>query len=394
MVQLKWRTYGLIFFLLHGMLAGSFVSLGKSAEPDWQTVGVQDKLPIFYQQIQQRLIFPLAWNPKSNDDYKTWQSNARHEVLRCWQAPPPAATYEMKIVASKPCDGYTSHKIAFNLTADSRVLAYLLVPDGAGPFPAVLLLHDHGGEFRIGKEKVVEPWDYDPEKTALAKSWVKEVYGGRFLGDELAKRGYVCLATDALNWSDRGGGGYELQQAISSNLLLMGSSFAGLIAHEDVRAAEFLAQRPEVDAKRVAAMGMSMGSFRTWQVSAMSDHIAAGVAVCSIGTINQLLIPSSNVSRGQSAYTMLHPGLANLLDNPDVASLACPKPMLFYNGRQDSLFPMSAVEPAYKKMRTVWESQNAGDRLVTKHWDTGHVFNRAMQDEAFPWLDAQLNHQP
>ena len=304
--------------------------------------------------------------------------------------PSPDAPFEPAIIGSQKRAGYTSHKVAFNLTADSRVLAYLLVPDGPGPHPAILLLHDHGAEFRIGKEKVVEPWDERQEKTQLARKWVDQYYGQRFLGDELASRGYVCLAYDALHWSDRGGAGFEGQQALNSNLLHFGMSLAGLIAHGDLRGAEFLASRPEVDSSRIAALGLSMGSFRTWQVAAMSDHIAAGMAICWMATNRGLMVPGNNQVGGDSTYTMMHPGIFNDLDYPDVASLACPKPMLFYNGLQDKLFPVKSVEEAYRKMHAVWESQGAATRLTTKLWDVPHLFSRDMQEEAFEWLKQQL----
>jgi hypothetical protein len=100
-----------------------------------------------------------------------------------------------------------------------------------------------------------------------------------------------------------------------------------------------------------------------------------------------LLVPGSNLSHGQSSFTTTHPNLANYLDYPDIASLACPKPMLFYNGDQDNLFPSASVQDAYATMHKVWDSQKAGDRLVTKLWDAGHVFNMEMQNEAFEWLD-------
>ena len=64
--------------------------------------------------------------------------------------------------------------------------------------------------------------------------------------------------------------------------------------------------------------------------------------------------------------------------------------MLFFNGEKDLLFPVASVEEAYAKMRKVWESQNAGDRLVTKLWPVGHTFNKKMQEEAFKWLDTYL----
>jgi len=356
----------------------------------FQAPGVAHNLPMFYGRLAQRLTFPLSWLSGKRKDFAAWRKAARAKVLQCMMAAPPKVPFEPQVIAEQDRGSYVARKIAFNITADSRVLAYMLVPKGKGPFPAVLLLHDHGARFDIGKEKVIEPFDDRPERIASARQWVDELYGGRFIGDELAKRGYVCLSTDALNWSDRGGAGYEGQQALASNLLHLGTSLAGLIAHEDMRAAEFLAARPEVDSTRVAAMGLSMGSFRTWQVAALSDHIAAGVAVCWMATIKGLMVPGQNQTVGQSAFTMNHPGLKNYLDIPDVASIACPKPMLFYNGTQDGLFPVPMVEEAYAKMRKVWESQNADDKLVTKLWNVPHVFNREMQEEAFSWLDKQL----
>jgi hypothetical protein len=91
---------------------------------------------------------------------------------------------------------------------------------------------------------------------------------------------------------------------------------------------------------------------------------------------------------------MLHPGLQADLDYPDVASIAAPKPMLFYGGRYDRLFPQSGVEDSYAKMRGVWDSQGAGDRLVTETWAVEHKFTPEMQEKTIDWLDRVLPPQP
>src|SRR5207249_11987377 len=109
-----------------------------------------------------------------------------------------------------------------------------------------------------------------------------------------------------------------------------------------------------------------VGGFRAWQLAALSDHIAAGVSVGWMATAKGLMVPGNNQTRGQSAYTMIHPGLFNFLDFPDVASIACPKPMMFLCGKQDQLFPLPATEDAYSKMRAVWESRKAGEKLETR----------------------------
>jgi dienelactone hydrolase len=373
----------------------AFVSLAaalvaRAGEPGLESPGVKDKLPAFYQHLAARMDYPLSWLHGGHGDFAAWRQKARLKVIECLLTPPPGAPFDPKIIAEQDRGSYIARKLVFNLTGDSRVLAFLLVPTSAGPHPAVLLLHDHGAKFDIGKEKVIEPWEEEPGKIESARKWVAQYYGGRFIGDELARRGYVCLATDMLSWSDRGGGGYDQQQALAANMFQFGASWAGLIAYEDLRAAEFLATRPEVDAKRVAAMGLSVGGFRTWQIAALSDRIAAGVSVCWMATRKGLMVPGNNQTGGQSAFTMTHPGLANQLDYPDVAGIACPKPMMFLCGNRDKLFPVESIEAAFDKMRKIWESQQASDRLVTRLYDAPHEFNAAMQNDAFAWLSRQL----
>ena len=377
-----------ICIILAAAAAATLPSLAE--QPRFESPGVQDKLPAFYDKLASRMDYPLSWLHGGHGDFAAWRQKARTRVVEYLLTPPPTAPFEPQVIAEQDRGSYIARKVVFNVTGDSRVLAFLLVPKSAAPHPAVLLLHDHGAKFDIGKEKVIEPWDEPPEKMESARKWVAQYYGGRFIGDELARRGYVCLATDMLNWSDRGGGGYEHQQALAANLFQFGASWAGRIAHEDLRAAEFLATRPEVDAKRVAAMGLSVGGFRAWQTAALSDRIAAGVSVCWMATRKGLMVPGNNQTGGQSAFTMIHPGLGNQLDYPDVASLACPRPMMFLCGRRDRLFPVESTEAAFAKMQKVWESQKAGERLVTRLYDAPHEYNAAMQDEAFGWLDRQF----
>jgi hypothetical protein len=43
-------------------------------------------------------------------------------------------------------------------------------------------------------------------------------------------------------------------------------------------------------------------------------------------------------------------------------------------------------------MRMVWESQDAGDKLVTRLYDSPHEYNLVMQSDAFEWLDKVLKN--
>jgi hypothetical protein len=64
--------------------------------------------------------------------------------------------------------------------------------------------------------------------------------------------------------------------------------------------------------------------------------------------------------------------------------------MMFCCGSRDALFPVESIKEAFARMRQVWDSQDAGDKLITKLYDSPHEFNISMQDDAFLWLDRIL----
>ncbi|KUO03685.1 dienelactone hydrolase family protein [Streptomyces caeruleatus] len=370
--------------------AGAAVLAGGAVSP--AEAGVVDgPLPDFHPALKARLNFPLAWGTSPVRDFGSWRRAARAKVEAHLLVDREDGTpYAPQFTDADQGDGYTGELVTLSLTRHERVRAALLTPDGPGPFPAVLLLHDHGAKFDIGKEKLVRPW-YDDTRLVSAQAWADKYFSGRFVGDELARRGYVVLCADALGWGDRGPLTYDQQQALASNFFNLGSSLAGLMAREDARAAGFLAGLDRVDAHRVAALGFSMGAYRAWQTAALTDVVAATAAVCWMTGLKEMMVPGNNTLRGQSSYYMLHPGLPRFLDFPDVASIAAPRPMLFFDGGLDPLFPADGVRAAHDKLRAVWRSRHAEERLHLKTWpDLGHVFVDRMQEEAFTWLDAVL----
>ncbi|WP_460073268.1 dienelactone hydrolase family protein [Streptomyces sp. YKOK-I1] len=352
---------------------------------------VDGPLPGFHPALKAALTFPLAWGASPVRDFRAWRRAARAKVDELLIVGREDRTpYAPEFGEPVRQDGYRAQSVTLSLTRHERVRAALLTPDGPGPFPAVLLLHDHGAKFDIGKEKLVRPWD-DDVRLASAQAWAAKYFSGRFVGDELARRGYAVLCADALGWGDRGPLAYDQQQALASNFFHLGSSLAGLMAREDARAAEFLAGLDRVDARRVAAVGFSMGAYRAWQTAALTDAVRAAACVCWMTGLKEMMVPGNNTLRGQSSYYMLHPGLPRFLDFPDVASIAAPRPMLFFSGALDPLFPTDGVRTAHEKLRAVWRSRHAEERLRLTTWpELGHVFVDRMQDEVFDWLDRVL----
>ena len=377
------------------LLFASLLSLSTaSAQTDSAAYEVTGNMPVFYQQMKQQLTYPLAWGKAEEKDFAKWKAQARHVLAECMQNLQPAPkAYAMEVTDREQRDGYEARKIRFNLSEWSRVPAYLLVPEGKGPFPAIVLLHDHGAHFSIGKEKMVRPFHVAPEVMEDADQWASQCYDGQYVGDYLARHGYVVLAVDALFWGERGrkeGTSYDAQQALASNFLQMGASWGAFINVDDMRSAEFLASLPFVDKKRVGSLGFSMGAYRSWMLAALTDVVRASASICWMNTTEHLMTLTNNQNKGGSAYAMLIPALRRYLDYPHVASIACPKPTLFFNGTRDKLFPIEGVRDAYQEMEAVWQSQGASDHLVTKLWDEKHFFNKEMQKETLEFFDRWL----
>ena len=95
---------------------------------------------------------------------------------------------------------YIRERIYFNTTPDIRVPAYLLIPKaGKLPAPAIVALHDHGGFYLWGKEKLVEMENEHPVLTDFKGHY----YGGKSVATELVRQGYVVLVIDMFYWGER-----------------------------------------------------------------------------------------------------------------------------------------------------------------------------------------------
>ena len=370
-------------------------------EAKYETHGLIKSMPVFYEELKDSLFAEQEKSMKSGI--------SRERIFATMQmAPPEPEDYSYEVIAREQREGYEAQKIAFNINRWERVLAYLLVPDltvtstKGEKTAGILLLHDHGAHFTIGKEKMVKPFGVDSLTLADAEDWVAKCYDGVYVGDELAKQGYVVLSTDALFWGDRTPSPmpyepsernkqlYDRQQTLASNMMQMGTSWGAWITWDDIRSAAFLAHLPMVNAEKVGCVGFSMGSYRSWMLAALSDDIKASASICWMNDTEHLMTIENNQNKGGSAYSMLIPGIRNIADYPQVASLAAPKAALFFNGTKDKLFPVDGVRASYEVMRKAWQAKNADDRLITKLWEEKHFFNKAQQREVVEFFNKYL----
>ena len=344
-------------------------------------------------------------------DAREWKSRGRGKLLELLHYAPPPCDPRPETVERVDRGDYIQERIYFNTTPDIRTPAYVLVPKRARrPAPGIVALHDHGGFYLWGKEKLLE---MDDEHPALA-DFKRQYYAGRSIATDLARAGYVVVVIDMFYWGERrlllpddppdwrerprsitperiaafNRRSSEGEQLVARSIYAAGFTWAGVMYWDDIRTVDYLASRPEVDPGRIGCVGLSIGGLRTVHLAALDDRIKAAVAV---GWMTSFPPQLKRHVRNTIGFTKLVPGLYKHLDYPDVAALAVPTPLLVINGSKDALFEPSGVQASFEKLAACYKKAGAPDRVRTRLYDTPHEFNAEMQAEAWGWLAKHLS---
>jgi dienelactone hydrolase len=342
--------------------------------------------------------FPLSFLRNEVTSPSSWRKRARARFMELLHYAPHKCNPNPEIVEKLDRGTYIREKVYFNTTPDIRVPAFVLVPKGLKkPAPGIVALHDHGGFYLWGKEKLVETDDEHPVLTQFKKDY----YSGRSTACELVRQGYVVierrmlLDDDPADWRDRPKTMTEQrvnefnqragrnEDLVARSIYTTGITWPGIIFWDDMRTVDYLVSRPEVDKNRIGCVGLSVGGFRACHLTALDERIKAGVVV---GWMTSFPTQIKTKIRYTIGYTMLMPGLYHLMDYPDVASMAMPRSLLVINGSKDGLFDLGGVQHCFEKLNACYKKAGVPERIKTRMYDTPHEFNAEMQAEAWEWL--------
>ncbi len=338
-----------------------------------------------------------------------WQKIARARVLEQLFYSPPPVPPNPEIVRRTHRGDYVEEYLTFQTTPDLRVPAYVLIPKKAAlPAPGIVVLHCHGGAYVWGKEKVVAG---DNEPAALSE-FKQQLYEGTSIATEMVRRGYVVITIDMFYWGERrmllqedppsyrepqrmnaeeiaafNRRSGQNEQLVARSLLTAGITWPGVMLWDDLRTLDYLASRPEVDPRRLACVGLSVGGYRSFLLAALDERIKAAV---DVGWMTSF---ASNIRRhvvNTVGLTFHIPGLYRYLDLPDLAALIAPRSVLVMNGSKDTLFPPAGVEKAFQKIAACYQKAGVPERQRCRLYGVPHEFNREMQAEAWSWLEARM----
>lgn len=253
--------------------------------------------------------------------------------------------------ATQARDGYVIEHLRLQV-GDAEVRGILTRPETAGPHPAILYGHSHGGRYDIGAAELLDGREYllDP------------------LGPVFARAGYVTLCIDMPVFGERA---TVKESAAAKALLWYGKSLFGQMLCDHAAALTYLSSRPDVDPNRIGAFGISMGCTLSYWLAAMDERIAATAHLCCFADQREMI--RLGAQDGHGIYMMV-PGLLNEADAGSIAALVAPRPQLICIGEADSLTPPTAVAIAWAEASAGYGAAADRLRLVSepgvKHQET------------------------
>ncbi len=301
-------------------------------------------------------------------------SQLRQEWLRALGGFPARAPLEARVVERVEEARYWREKVWFWSEPHEPVVAYVLVPKRAAfPAPAVLALHQHAGEYHLGKS---EPAGLagDPDMT---------------YGRELAERGYVVVAPDFKGFEERRDGTLEgrwFEHYLATRAWVEGHTLQRRHLWDLVRTVDYLHERPEVDPSRIGCIGHSLGGQEAFFLLATDERVRAGVVNCGVATMRSFF--DHKVVHNLSWYI---PGYLALGDTTGLVELIAPRPLYLLAGDRDPIFPLPGVEAIVARATELYHAAGQADAVRATLFDGAHSFPAGNRELAYEWLGRWLS---
>jgi dienelactone hydrolase len=346
-------------------------------------------------------------------DVNEWRQAARKRAWECIAPVNLGGIPEVRVDAQGEFDGLHVEHLSWQLPCGPRTEAVFLKPAAAtGRLPAILALHDHGGNKFLGWRKIAR---VDDSPWTIQLRHQEQSYEGLAWANEVAKRGYAVLVHDTFPFASRrvrvaevpprlrGDGvdpepddleGIKKYNTFAANhehimeksLLSAGTTWPGVYLVEDQRALEVLCARPDVDAARVGCAGLSGGGMRTVFLGGLDDRIRCAIAVGFMTTWRDFLLDKCFTH----TWMTYVPLLPKDLDFPEILALRAPVATMVLNCTEDPLYTLDEMKRADAIMGATFERAGAADKYRCNFYPGGHKFDRAMQTDAFAWFDRHL----
>jgi len=286
--------------------------------------------------------FAMPFEAKTKEEAVAWQERARARLFELVEAQEPRSSLQdvpldVRLGDRQDQGEYSLASLTFQgNTLGGRFPAKLCIPEGAGPFPAMLCLHGHGGS----AEKVMDP---------------AECYHA--FADRFARGGYVVLAPSFPH-----------------------RKYAAMTLWDLFRCVEILLQRPEVDSTRMGVGGLSMGGEWTMLLAACDPRLRVAV-------VSGWMCTTEGVFSVPNCSCWELPGFVELMDVSEVNLLIAPRHVVFESAERDGCFPVEHTKRGFARIQAGYALFGASNAAIHDVFPGVHEWHGKV---AYPLVDRVL----
>lgn len=290
---------------------------------------------------------PLRFQAESVEEAEEWQRRVRPALSEAVGFNDlPAAPLEPILIERVERGDHLREKWLLQTWKGALMPVYLVLPKGRpGPYPVVVAFHGHG----YGAKDVIGLWE-DGEERLTPDGYHKD------FGLELARQGFAVAVPEISCFGERRTDFSYLNSLIGQPIpdtcdhtarlaFHLGGSVVGLRGHDALRLVDWLETRPDLDTRRLGAMGISGGGMHTLFSACLDPRIRACVISGYYSTFKDSILAM------QHCACNFVPGLHRFGEMYDLIGLVAPRPVLVESGTYDPIFPLKAVEASVKIAR-------------------------------------------
>ena len=286
-----------------------------------------------------------------------------------------------RVVGTLKRDGYRIDRLVYESRPGLFVTSNLYVPEGRGPFPAILSSMGHSANGKAHR----------PYQT---------------LFHTLARKGYMVLAFDPFGQGER----IEYPGAVpgtstlgpptrehdyaGKRLLLLGVNFALYRAWDGIRGIDYLLSRPDVDPERIGCGGQSGGGTMTMYLAALDERIRAAV-VSEGNTENVAQANFEPPGSVDDAEQNLVASLVHGIDRFDFLHAVAPRALLITITNKDagSTYGPEYVNDAMaliEELKKTYALLDAAERVALVETPMRHSYSYEHRRASYGWYNRWL----
>lgn len=303
----------------------------------------------------------------SPDAMVAYQQRMREFFLQQIGGLPERTPLNARTVGSEQRDGYRIEKVIFESQPKHYVTAILYLPEAEPPYPGVLVPCGHSSN---GKARDL----YQRAPIVIAKS------------------GMAALCYDPIDQGERhqlldsDGKPIVSSSTMGHNLtgvgaILLGKNTATYRIWDGIRAIDYLAGRPEVDAQQIGCTGISGGGTMTSYLMALDDRIQAAAPGCYLTSFRRLLETIGPQDAEQTIFAQVQYGM----DHADYVLMRAPLPTLMMTATED-YFDIDGAWHSFRQAKRWYGRHGFPERVDMVEVAGKHGFPTEMRVGAARWM--------